>query len=66
MNKIVASELPKTVSELTHILRWEDDGGAAFKTDIPLPKVAGINTPRSMDAAREGLNIGNTIKGELK
>ena len=49
MAKTVDSELPKNVSELTHIQRWEDDGGAISKGCIPTSRVAGTNNPRSMD-----------------
>jgi hypothetical protein len=58
MIETVDPELLKTVSELTHILRWEDDGGAAFEGDNPIPQVAETNTPRSMDVAGECLLLG--------
>ena len=52
----VDSEGLKTVSELTQLLRWEDDGGAVFETGILLlPQVAEVNTPRSMDVAGDDL-----------
>jgi hypothetical protein len=52
--KTVDSEpLLKTVSEFMHILRWEDDGGATFEGDKPIPQVADTNTPRSMDVAED-------------
>jgi hypothetical protein len=62
----VNSEMPKTVSELTHILRWEDDGGAAFEGDNPIPQVAEINTPRSMDMARDDLSYDEIKNKSLK
>ena len=40
--------MPKTVSELTHIQRWEDDGGALSVGDNPISRLAETNTPRSM------------------
>ena len=56
MNETVDSETPKTVSELTHILRWEDDGGAVFEGDNPIHQVAETNTLQSMDVAGECLS----------
>ena len=55
MTETVDSEMLKTVSEFAHILRWEDDGGAAPEGDNPIPQLAETNTPRSMDVAREHL-----------
>jgi len=49
MTKTVVSEPRKTVSELTHIQRWENDGGAIPKGGIPISRVAGTNNPQSMD-----------------
>jgi hypothetical protein len=48
MIQTVDSERLKAVFELTHILRWEEDGGAVFEPVIPLPQAAKTNTPRSM------------------
>jgi hypothetical protein len=66
----VNSEMPKTVTELTHILRWEDDGGAAFEGDHPIPQVAETNTPRSMDVTGDDLSYDelriNHPKGDKK
>jgi hypothetical protein len=55
MMETVDFERLKTVSEFTHILRWEDDGGAMFEGDNPIPQVAETNTPRSMDVAGDDL-----------
>jgi hypothetical protein len=52
------------MSELTHILRWEDDGGAAFEEDNPIPQVAETNTPRSMDVTGDDLSY-DEIKDKL-
>ena len=52
MVKTVNSEWLKTETELTQILRWEDDGGAVFETINPLPKAMKTNTPRPMDVSR--------------
>jgi hypothetical protein len=56
MIETVDTEMLKTVSELTTILRWEDDGGAAFEGDDPIPQVAETNTPRSMDVTGDDLS----------
>lgn len=53
MIETVNSEWLKTETELTQLLRWEDDGGAVFETVNSLPQVAETNTPRSMDAAKD-------------
>jgi hypothetical protein len=60
----VDSERLKTVSELTQLLRWEDDGGAVFETGILLPQVAETNTPRSMDVASNDLSY-DELKNQL-
>jgi len=52
MVETVNSEWLKTETELTQILRWEDDGGAVFETVNPPNQVAKTNTPRSMDVSR--------------
>ena len=49
----VYSKRLKTKTEFIQILRWEDDGGAIYDIDIPLPQVAETNAPRSMDVAGE-------------
>jgi len=51
----VYSKRLKTKAEFIQILRWEDDGGAIYDIDIPLPQVAETNTPRSMDVAGDDL-----------
>jgi hypothetical protein len=65
MIETVDSEMLKTVSELTHILRWEDDGGAALEGDHPIPQAAKTNTPRSMDMA-EGVFIYQDLRSSRK
>jgi hypothetical protein len=60
----VDSERLKTVSELTQLLRWEDDGGAVFETGNLLPQVAETNTPRSMDVAKDDL-LYDELKNQL-
>ena len=48
--------MPKTVSELTHIQRWEDDGGAlSVGGDNPISRLAETNTPRSMGVEENDL-----------
>jgi hypothetical protein len=65
MIETVDSEpLLKTVSEFKPILRWEDDGGATFEGDKPIPQVAETNTPRSMDVARDDL-LYDELKNQL-
>ena len=51
----VDSEPPKTVSELTHIQRWEDDGGAMSEGSNRISRVADTNTPLSMNVAKNAL-----------
>ena len=60
----VDSERLKTISELTQLLRWEDDGGAVFETGMLLPQVAEVNTPRSMDVAGDDL-LYDELKNQL-
>jgi hypothetical protein len=48
MIKIVDSEPPKTISELTHVQRWEDDGGAVSEGGNPISNMAETNTSQSM------------------
>ena len=55
MTKTVDSEPPKTVSGLTHIQRWEDDGGAVSEGGHPISNVAEKNNPRSMSGAKNDL-----------
>jgi len=71
MVETINSEWLKTETELSQILRWEDDGGAMFETVNPLDQVAKTNTPRPMDVSRGvflfkehpyPVKIGNTIK----
>ena len=45
----------KTKAEFIQILRWEDDGGAIYDIDIPLPQVAETPTPRSRNVATDDL-----------
>jgi len=61
MTKRVDSEPPKTVSELTNIQRWEDDGGAVSVGDNPISNVAETSTPQSM-----GVKKNNLLYVELK
>jgi len=51
----VDSEPPKTVSELTYIQRWEDDGGAVSVGDHSISKVAETSTPQSMGVEKNDL-----------
>jgi hypothetical protein len=51
----VDSEPPKTISEFTHIQRWEDDGGAVSEGGHPISNVAEKNNPRSMSGAKNDL-----------
>jgi len=55
MLETVYSKRPKTKTEFIQILRWEDDGGAVYDIDTPLPQVAETNTPGSVDVARDSL-----------
>ncbi len=55
MIETVYSKRLKTKAEFIQILRWEDDGGAAFEADDLIPQVAETNTPRSMDVAGDDL-----------
>jgi hypothetical protein len=65
MIETVDSEpLLKTVSEVMPILRWEDDGGATFEGDKPIPQVAETNTPWSMDVTGDDLSY-DEIKNKL-
>jgi len=51
---------------LESILCWEDDGGAAFEDDNPIPQVAETNTPRSMDVAKGNLSYDELKNKSLK
>jgi hypothetical protein len=67
MIETVDSEpLLKTVSEVTPILRWEDDGGATFEGGTPIPQVAETNTPRSMDVTGDDLSYDEIKNKSLK
>jgi hypothetical protein len=55
MTKIVDSEPPKTVSELTNIQRWEDDGGAVSVGGHPISNVAETSASLSMGGAKNDL-----------
>jgi len=55
MTKTVDSEPPKTVSELTHIQRWEDDGGAVSEGGHPISRVAETNTHQVRSVAKNDL-----------
>lgn len=54
----VYSEPPKTVSEFTHIQRWEDDGGAMSEGGHPISRVAETNTSQSMGVEKNDLLYG--------
>jgi hypothetical protein len=59
MTKIVDSEPPKTISELTHVQRWEDDGGAmSSEGNQPISRVAETSTPQSMGVEKNDLLFG--------
>ena len=62
----VYSKRLKTKAEFIQILRWEDDGGAAFETDILLPQAAETNTPQSMDVAGDDLSYDELKNKSLK
>jgi hypothetical protein len=66
MMETADSEMLKTASELTNILRWEDDGGAMFEEDNPIPQVAETNTPRSMDVTGDDLSYDELKNKSLK
>jgi len=51
----VDPEPPKTVSELTHIQRWEDDGGAVSEGGNPISHAAETNTSQSMGVEKNYL-----------
>ena len=53
MIETIDSEPPKTISELTNIQRWEDDGGAVSEEVIS--DVAGTSASLSMGGARNDL-----------
>jgi hypothetical protein len=55
MTKTVDSGSPKTVSELTHVQRWEDDGGTVSEGGNPIAHAAETNTPLSMGVAKNDL-----------
>ena len=52
MMETVDTEMLKTVSELIHILRWEDDGGAVSEGGHTIPRMAETNTSQSMSGAK--------------
>jgi hypothetical protein len=58
MTKTVDSEPPKTVSELTHIQRWEEDGGAVSEGGHPISNVAVTSTPQLMGVEKNDLLYG--------
>ena len=68
MIEIVDSEPPKTVSEFTHIQRWEDDGGAVSVGNDPISNVAETSTPHSMGVEVNDLSYvelnNNHFKGD--
>jgi hypothetical protein len=66
MMETADSEMLKTASELTNILRWEDDGGATFKGNKPIPQVAETNTPQSLDVAGDDLSYDELENKALK
>jgi hypothetical protein len=66
MMETADSEMLKTASEFTNILRWEDDGGAMFEEDNPIPQVAETNTPRSMDVTGDDLSYDELKKNHSK
>lgn len=56
MTKTVDSEPPKTVSELIHVQRWEDDGGAmSSEGGHPTSNVAVTGTPQLMGVEKDDL-----------
>jgi hypothetical protein len=52
----VNSEPPKTVFELTHVQRWEDDGGAVFDINTLSPQEAETNISQPRNVAGEDLS----------
>jgi len=66
MTKRIDSEPPKTVSELTYIQRWEDDGGAVSVGDNPISNVAETSTPQSMGVEKNDLLYVELNKNHLK
>jgi len=58
MIETIDSEPPKTISELTNIQRWEDDGGAVSVGDNPISNVAETSTPESMGVEKNDLLYG--------
>lgn len=63
MIEIVNSEPPKTISEVTHIPRWEDDGGAVSVGDNP---IAETSTPQSMSVKKNDSLYGELNNNHLK
>ena len=58
MTKKVDSESPKTVSELTYIQRWEDDGGAVSLGGNLISNMAKTNSLQSVAVAKNDLLYG--------
>lgn len=57
MLETVCSKRLKTKTEFIQILRWEDDGGAVYDIETPLPQVAETNTTRSMEVTEDDLHM---------
>jgi hypothetical protein len=66
MMETVNSLRQKTKAEFIQILHWEDDGGAVYDIDTPLPQVAETNTSRSMNVATDDLFYAGLKKQSLK
>jgi hypothetical protein len=66
MTKTVDSEPSKTVSEITNIQRWEDDGGAMSKGGISISRVSRANTFQSMGVVKNDLLYGEPNNNHLK
>ena len=66
MIETIDSEPPKTISELTNIQRWEDDGGAVSVGDNPISNVAETSTPESMGVEKNDLLYGELNNNHSK
>ena len=66
MIEIVDPEPLKTISEFTHIYRWEDDGGAVFVGDNPIYNVVETSIPLSMGVEKNDLLYVELNKNHLK
>jgi len=56
MSEKVNSEPQKTVFELTHVQRWEDDGGAVIDRNTLFPQAAETNNSQPGNVAGEDLS----------